>query len=49
MLFGEMPIFYTGTGYAMSSYLGRMSEVSNFMIDVREVEEVFLIPLSYLT
>lgn len=48
-VFGEMPIFYTGTGYAMSSYLGRMSEVSNFMIDVREVEEVFLVPLSYLT
>ena len=33
----------------MSSYLGRMSEVSNFMIDTREVEEVFLVPLSYLT
>ena len=48
-IFGEMPIFYTGTGFAMSSYLGRMSEVSNFMIDTREVEEVFLVPLSYLT
>lgn len=48
-VFGEMPVFYTGTGFAMSSYLGRMSEVSGFMIDSREVEEVFLVPLSYLT
>ncbi|NLA50957.1 MAG: CoA pyrophosphatase [Alcaligenaceae bacterium] len=48
-VFGEMPIFYTGTGFAMSSYLGWLSEVSDFMIDSREVEEVFLVPLSYLT
>ena len=48
-VFGEMPIFYTGTGFAMSSYLAWMSEVSRFMIDAREVEEVFLVPLSYLT
>lgn len=48
-VFGEMPIFYTGTGFAMSSYLGWLAEVSGFVIDTREVEEVFLVPLSYLT
>ena len=48
-VFGEMPVFHTGTGFAMSSYLGLLSEVSDFMIDSREVEEVFLVPLSYLT
>ncbi|MDO5666300.1 MAG: CoA pyrophosphatase [Alcaligenaceae bacterium] len=46
---GEMPVFYTGTGFAMSSYLGWITEVSRFVIDTREVEEVFLVPLSYLT
>lgn len=48
-VFGKMPIFYTGTGFAMSAYLGWLSEVSRFVIDAREVEEVFLVPLSYLT
>lgn len=48
-VFGQMPIFYTGTGFAMSSYLGWMAEASRFVIDTREVEEVFLVPLSYLT
>ncbi|NLA88914.1 MAG: CoA pyrophosphatase [Alcaligenaceae bacterium] len=48
-VFGEMPIFYTGTGYAMSSYLGWLAEASNFVIDTKEVEEVFLVPLSFLT
>lgn len=48
-VFGEMPVFYTGTGFAMSSYLGWMTEASRFMIDTREVEEVFLVPLSFLT
>lgn len=48
-VFGEMPVFYTGTGFAMSSYLGWMTQASQFMIDTREVEEVFLVPLSFLT
>ncbi|WP_432784990.1 putative Nudix hydrolase NudL [Oligella sp. MSHR50489EDL] len=48
-VFGQMPIFYTGTGFAMSAYLGWLAEASRFVIDAREVEEVFLVPLSYLT
>ena len=33
----------------MSSYLGWLAEASNFVIDTKEVEEVFLVPLSFLT
>lgn len=44
---GKMPVFYTGTGYAMNPYLGILAGMPQFKIDTREVEELFLVPLNY--
>ncbi len=47
-MLGQLPEFYTGTGFLLRPYVGWLDNISEIRIDQVEVAEVFQVPLAFL-
>lgn len=47
-MLGQLPEFYTGTGFLLRPYVGWLDSTTEIKTDQVEVAEVFLVPLAFL-